>query len=437
MTGRRTGMITRAPAAAERCDDNMRTGKKWARGLCMALAFSCVLLWCAILILQRQMPERFSVVEGTSLSLDGAMAVSGHGTADQSDREVSAMEAGSSYTASLKLLGVFPVKEVTVSVVEPIEVIPCGTPFGIKMFTDGVLVVGMSDVDTATGAYNPAKAAGMKPGDVIVTIDGEAVNSTEMVAQLVEESQGKTLTFHIRRDNISFDVKFTPAKSVNENRWKAGMWVRDSSAGIGTLTFYDPDSGVFGGLGHAVCDVDTGEVLPLSAGQIVPARIYSVVKGLSGDPGELRGGFESGELGNLTVNGETGIYGSLEDTPASICGSMPVAMKQQVKTGKAQILTTLDGVEPQYYDIEIKQVRYNDSSPTRNMVIQVTDERLLSEAGGIVQGMSGSPILQDGKLVGAVTHVFVNDPTQGFAIFAENMLKTANSVADNQQKPAA
>ncbi|MCI8554732.1 MAG: SpoIVB peptidase [Clostridiales bacterium] len=415
----------------------MGRGKKWIKGSCLVLTLGCVLLWCALLILQHRMPARFSVVEGASLELDSSVTVLSTECLGRSEREAAAMEAGSSYTASLRLLGIFPVKEVTVSVVEPIQVIPCGTPFGIKMFTDGVLVVGMSDVDTATGAYNPAKAAGMKPGDVIVTINGETVNKTEQVAQLVEESGGKTLTFHIRRDNIAFDVKFTPAKSVNENRWKAGMWVRDSSAGIGTLTFYSPSSHVFGGLGHAVCDVDTGEILPLSAGEIVPARIYSVVKGQSGEPGELRGGFESGELGNLTVNGETGIYGTLETTPEAVCGSVPVAMKQQVKTGKAQILTTINGTEPQYYDIEIKQVRYNDSSPTRNMVVEVTDSRLLEEAGGIVQGMSGSPILQNGRLVGAVTHVFVNDPTQGFGIFAENMLKTAQSAADGQQKPAA
>ena len=173
----------------------------------------------------------------------------------------------------------------------------------------------------------------------------------------------------------------------------------------------------------------------MSSGEIVPARIYDVEKGESGSPGELRGGFEEGTLGNLTVNGETGIYGTLEMFPdASEC--LPVAMKQQVKTGAAQILTTLDGTAPQLYDIQIKQVRYNDSSPTRNMVIEVTDSELLEKAGGIVQGMSGSPILQDGRLVGAVTHVFVNDPTQGFAIFAENMLKTAQSVEEVQKTAA-
>ena len=289
---------------------------------------------------------------------------------------------------------------------------------------------------TASGPKNPARSAGIKIGDVLLSIDGTAVNTTEKVAELIETAGNKTMSFHIRRDNIAFDVNFRCEKSVNENRWKAGLWVRDSSAGIGTLTFYVPGSDVFAGLGHAVCDVDTGDVLPLSTGEVVPARIYSVVKGLSGDPGELRGGFERGSLGNLTVNGETGIYGRLSHLPV-LGDPVPVAMKQQVKTGRAQILTTIDGTEPELYDIEIDQVRFNDSSPTRNMVIIITDERLLAETGGIVQGMSGSPILQDGKLIGAVTHVFVNEPTKGFAIFAENMLKTANTVANQQQTPAA
>lgn len=409
--------------------------KKAIRIFSGLLTLACGLVMTAVVRLSGELPEQFSVVEGSGLFLNGAVEVTSQKAASGRTVETASLRAGSSYTASLKLFGLFPVKDVAVNVVDQPVVVPCGTPFGIKMFTDGVLVVGMSDVDTASGPYNPARSAGMKEGDVIVSINKETVTTTEQVAELVEESGGKTMTFHIRRDNIAFDVKFTPAKSVNENRWKAGLWVRDSSAGIGTLTFYEPESKTFGGLGHAVCDVDTGEVLPLSTGEIVPARIYGVEKGLSGDPGELRGGFELGTLGQLTINSETGIFGQLTNLPAAV-QTVPVAMKQQVKTGEAQVLTTIDGTRPQLYDICIDQVRYNDSSPTRNMVIIITDEELLEKTGGIVQGMSGSPILQDGKLVGAVTHVFVNDPTKGFAIFAENMLKTASSVSQTQQAAA-
>ena len=402
--------------------------------ICGGLTLACSLLMAAIVTLAGRMPEQFNVVEGSSLTLQGAVSVGAQRTAEGRSVSAATLAAGSSYTASLKLFGLFPVKDVAVKVVDATSVVPCGTPFGIKMFTDGVLVVGMSAVDTPTGSYTPAKSSGIKVGDVIVSINGETVSSTEQVAQRVEESGGKSLTFKIRRDNILFDVQFVPAKSVNENRWKAGLWVRDSSAGIGTLTFYSPSSQVFAGLGHPVCDVDTGETLPLSSGEIVPAKIYSVNRGVSGTPGELRGGFEKGTLGNLTVNGETGIYGTLSNLPTRN-DPVPVAMKQQVKSGSAQVLTTIDGTTPKLYDIRIDQVRYNDSSPTRNMVIVITDQELLDKTGGIVQGMSGSPILQDGKLIGAVTHVFVNDPTKGFAIFAENMLKTAETVA--QQNRAA
>ncbi len=407
--------------------------KKCIKKFCVIVAFICGLVLTAVTMLSRSTPEQFNVVEGHALRLPGAIQVTNQKNATGQSVTASALSAGSTYQATLKLFGLFPLKDVKVKVVDQPLVIPCGIPFGIKMYTDGVLVVSMSDVDTSTGPFNPARSAGIKTGDVIVSIDGKTVTTTEQVADIVEESGGKTMTFHIRRDNIAFDIRFTPALSVNENRWKAGLWVRDSSAGIGTLTFFDPESEIFGGLGHAVCDVDTGEILPIASGEIVPAKIYSVVKGAAGTPGELRGGFEAGSLGNLQINGETGIYGNLSTMPVD-GQAVPVAMKQQVHTGQAQVLTTINGTTPKLYDIQIDQVRYNDSSPTRNMVVVITDPELLEETGGIVQGMSGSPILQDGMLVGAVTHVFVNDPTKGFAIFAENMLKTMDSVAQSQEE---
>ncbi len=399
------------------------------------LAF-CSLIFSAVFLLGNAMPEQFSVVSGYDLKLNGAVRVNSQNARKMSSTPVVKLSPGSSYSASLQLFGLFPIKDVTVKVVDATTVIPCGIPFGIKMYTDGVLVVGMSDVDTPDGPKNPAKSAGMKVGDVLLKIDGKSVNTTEQVAGILEKAGSKTMSFRIRRDNITFDMRFSCVKSVNENCWKAGLWVRDSSAGIGTMSFFIPGKNVFAGLGHAICDVDTGDVLPLASGEIVSARIYSVVKGISGEPGELRGGFEGGSLGNLSINGETGVYGTLNKTPMA-SKPMPVAMKQQVKTGHAKMLTTIKGSTPQEYDIRIEQVRYNDSSPTRNMVIVITDQRLLEKTGGIIQGMSGSPIIQDGMLVGAVTHVFVNDPTKGFAIFAENMLKTANTVSLQQQTPAA
>jgi len=393
---------------------------------------ACVILFGGIIFLRENMPEQFSVVGGSELKLEGAVTAKTTGSfAADSAMQVTMIPPGNSYTASLRLFGVFPIKEITVKVVEATSVIPSGAPFGIKMYTDGVLVVGMSEVDSANGPKNPARSSGIKVGDVLISMNTQTVLTTEQVAGIVENSGGAPITVRVRRNNIEFDINLTPEKSVNENRYKAGLWVRDSSAGIGTLTFIMPDSNIFGGLGHAICDVDTGEIIPLSSGKVVPARIYSVVKGQVGQPGELRGGFEPGTLGNLTINSETGVYGVLDSSYTS-GEAVSIAMKQQVKTGYAQILCTIDGTTPQYYDIEIEQVRYNDSSPTRNMTVRITDPRLLDQTGGIIQGMSGSPILQDGMLAGAITHVLVNDPERGFAIFAENMLRTASS-----QKPAA
>jgi stage IV sporulation protein B len=328
---------------------------------------------------------------------------------------------------SRSLVRCFPIKSVSVSVVEMGSVVLGGIPFGIKLYADGVMVVSLSDVDSALGNIRPAQNAGIKVGDIIVSINGQNVYTNEEVADIVKRSNGKQLRFHIRRNKLAFDVSFSAVKSLKENTYKIGAWVRDSSAGIGTVTFYDPATKSLAGLGHAVCDVDTGEIIPISSGELVPARIYGVTKSESGTPGELRGGFELGSFGPLLTNCDKGVYGCCEHFNGE---RLPLMLKQDVKRGKAEIYTTVNGTKPQYYDIEILELRYRDLSGTRSIVIEITDPDLLSQTGGIVQGMSGSPIIQNGKLVGAVTHVFVNDPTRGYAIFAENMLETAGQVAD-------
>ena len=244
------------------------------------------------------------------------------------------------------------------------------------------------------------------------------------------------MVLRIKRGGVESEIRFCAVRSQSERCYKAGIWVRDSSAGIGTMTFYDPETQMIAGLGHAVCDVDTGDIVPIASGEIVPARIYSVTKGQSGIPGELRGGFETGSYGPLLVNGITGVYASCRTE--TITGErVEVALKQEIEEGEAKIYTTIRGKQPQWYRIRITQIRHRDENATRNMVIEITDEELLESTGGIVQGMSGSPIVQNGKLIGAVTHVLVNDPTKGYAIFAENMLETAQGVADGQLKEAS
>ncbi len=393
----------------------------------------CVALWCAICYYENVMPDRYTVTEGQSLTLTGGLEAKE--TTNEGAAAVSAV-SGNMYHSFIKLFGVFPVKEVTVNVVKEPVVVVAGVPFGIKMYTDGVLVVGFSDVDTAAGPCNPARIAGLKVGDVVLKVDGQAVSTNDRLRMLIEQTGGETVDLLVRRDNLTFSVKYRAVLSITENRYRSGFWVRDSSAGVGILTFFDPNTKTFGGLGHAVCDVDTGEKLPISTGEIVAAEVVDVEKGKAGTAGSLDGVVYDSTLGFLSVNAETGVYGRLSHFPKTAFETVPVAMKQQVKEGKAQILTTVEGTAPQYYDIEIVKIRYGDASPTKNMVVKITDPVLLQKAGGIVQGMSGSPIIQDGKLVGAVTHVLVNDPTKGYAIFAENMLETAKTVGQGMA-PAA
>lgn len=335
--------------------------------------------------------------------------------------------SGSSYRLSLCTQAGITVKDVQVQIVDKKMVIPCGTPFGIKMFTDGVMVVGMSDIDTGSGLVNPAKNAGLKIGDIVTEIDGVKVAGNSQIGDLISQSGGRSLTVCYRRGNQEYTGQLTAVKSCTDGVYKAGIWVRDSSAGIGTMTYYDLSRGAFAGLGHAVCDVDTSEVMPLSSGEIVSAVISGVKAGQAGLPGELRGSFVGQTVGEIELNTPQGVFGSMEHPPIA---NEPVEMatKYEIEEGPAQILTTISGQTPQKYDIYIDKIQLNDDSPNKNMVVRVTDSRLLSQTGGIVQGMSGSPILQNGKLIGAVTHVFVNDPTKGYAIFIENMDKTMNSV---------
>lgn len=337
--------------------------------------------------------------------------------------------ANNRYSVDVMLLNVIPIKSSNVEVVKETQVIPCGTPFGIKLFTEGVVVVGMSDVKTDDSTINPARESGLQMGDVILTINNKQVNTNEEIASAIENSGGETLSLRVKRMEKEYKFELQPIKSSSDNCYKAGLWVRDSSAGLGTLTFFDPKTNGFAGLGHGICDIDTAEIMPLLNGDIVLANINGIVKGQKGSPGELKGIFvNDNSIGVLEANNQTGVYGKMNETPVS-ADLMRVGLKQEIKKGPAKILTTVEGGTPEYYDIEIESINYDDHNPTKNMIIKITDPVLLDRTGGIVQGMSGSPIIQDDVLIGAVTHVFVNDPTKGYGIFAENMVKTIETLS--------
>lgn len=332
------------------------------------------------------------------------------------------------YATSVKLFNIFPVKSAKVKVSRRKYVVPGGNPFGIRLYTKGVMVIRIDEVTTSSGNVSPGKKAGLREGDMIISVDGVDVYRNRELSAIFSSSGGKTLKLVIERDSKRRELSFTPILCSEDNSYKGGLWIRDSTAGIGTLTWYDSTSGVFAGLGHAVCDADTGEIMPLSGGDAVEAEIKGCYKGSSGSAGELCGVFSSGTIGSLYINGETGVYGIMDsfDRNEKV---VPVALKQEVKTGAAQIICTVDDGGAQYYDVEIEKV-FNSDDTQRNMIIKVTDPELIEKTGGIVQGMSGSPIIQNGMLVGAVTHVFVDDPTEGYGIFAENMVETSQAVTE-------
>ena len=333
-----------------------------------------------------------------------------------------------SYQTTLSIGGVFPIKKVQAVITPRQTVTVCGTPFGVKMFSEGALIVGFTDINSSDGTpVNPSKAAGLRLGDRVICIGDTSTESNDEVKAALEAADGQPVRVVYVRDGQQQQTTLTPCWDAVANEWRAGMWVRDSSAGVGTLTFIEEEGGIFAGLGHSISDGDTGQSIALRSGEIVPCEIVGCTIGTAGSPGELKGKFiGSHAVGTIEINGENGVYG---ETRADFEGrSMEVAFAQEVVTGPAQILTTTLGQTPKLYDVEIEKV--SDAESVRNMVIHVTDSDLLQETGGIVQGMSGSPILQNGRLVGAVTHVLVNDPTRGYAIFAETMLAQADQLEE-------
>ena len=299
-------------------------------------------------------------------------------------------------------------------------VIPLGKAVGIKLFADGVLVVGLAENSDC-----PARQCGLREGDIITAMDGQRISSTEQVQALLQTNGGEPLALTVHRGQRTLSMTACPVQNSG-GTWQLGAWIRDSMAGIGTLTYYDPSTGQYGALGHGITDVDTAQLMPLSSGSIMETAVKAVKKGVKGDPGELKGDFSvQRDVGTVTVNSDGGIFGTVADAGFLTGGTpVPVASPSQVKTGRATILATVHGDDTAEYTVDIVRV-YGDSASTRNMLLHITDQRLLDATGGIVQGMSGSPILQNGRIVGAVTHVLLNDPTRGYGIFLENMLSMA------------
>ncbi len=327
-----------------------------------------------------------------------------------------------------------PLKEVTIKVLPEVKVIPGGQSVGVKMDVKGVLVVGLEEILTTTGQrVNPGLKSGLEIGDSILAINNQSVDSPEEVRDVVNDQKGQIRLKVSRRGEILY-FRILPVKAKDDGLYKIGVWVRDKTAGLGTLTYYDPSSKSFGALGHAITDPDTGHVLPVETGQLLSASVESVKQGTAGIPGEIRGIFYEADkpLGDLSINTNYGIFGSFYKSASNPYYPQPISIgyQNQVEEGPAWLLTTVDGNTMEKYHINIDKVSRQTKPGTKSMVISVTDPRLLKKTGGIVQGMSGSPIIQNDRLIGAVTHVFVNDPLKGYGIFIEWMIQQTEQMSN-------
>ena len=415
----------------------MKTARIIVKSLFFAFLVLVTAVFCTAAYLENSVSKELKIKQGESLSLDLKVPVTAVYDGNVIKAESTFNTVGKEYEVDLKMFGVIPFSTVNVEVVDEMQVALLGKPFGMKIYTEGVLVVDMTDFDTPEGLVNPAKQAGIKIGDYIISVNGEKVYSNEDLCEKVLESGGQKMKFVIMRNKTKIHLSVKPVISSETEGYKIGIWVRDSSAGIGTLTFYSPAANIVCGLGHGICDEDTDALLKISSGEIVDASIVSVKKGCAGCPGQLNGKLKDDKIGDILLNSNEGVYSS-NSVDIDCHNLIKVALKQEVTNGEAEIFCTVDGEKPELYTCEIKIRPSSLLSKTQNLLVTVTDKRLLDKTGGIVQGLSGSPVIQNGKLIGAITHVLVDDPTTGYAIFAENMLETAQSVAnENKLKDAS
>ena len=328
----------------------------------------------------------------------------------------------------LNLFNIIPVKDVTVNVIPKTTVIPLGKTIGMKLYTEGVLVVGMSEIE----GKKPYENSGIEAGDRIIEVNNTKISTSDELTECVNTSNGKNIEIKYINNEEQIEVaEIEPAKTSN-NEYKIGLWVRDAAAGVGTVTFYEPSTGSFASLGHGINDVDTYELIDIANGELVTAKILDIVKGQNGLPGEIRGNIDNSiTIGNISKNTEFGVYGTITNTNAlniDTSNQMEVADRSQISTGKAYILCELDNGKTEKYEIEIQKVFKENNQDNKSMLIKITDARLIEKTGGIIQGMSVAPIIQNDKLLGAVTHVLVNDAKLGYGVFADLMIKQLKEV---------
>lgn len=381
-------------------------------------------------------PRNIVIMEGENLNLKMATGLSL--TSQDQDTVLTASNINKQKISEagveklrLNLFGNIKIKDVNVDVVPKTKVIPIGTAIGMKLYTKGVLVVGMSQIkDENDEKKRPYENSGIEQGDTIIAINNNEVSNTNELIEEVNNSNGNAITVKYEKNNETLEISITPVKSGNE--YKLGLWVRDAAAGVGTLTFYEPNTNSFMALGHGISDIDTEKIVDIASGELITASILTIKKGVKGTPGEIRGTIENGNnIGKIGKNTNLGVYGTVTNKNyLDISGmeEMEVATRSEIQEGKAQIICQLDNNGRKTYEIEIEKIYLANNTDNKSMLIKVTDKELLEKTGGIIQGMSGAPVIQNGKFVGAVTNVLVNDPTQGYAIFGDMMIKQMRSV---------
>lgn len=380
------------------------------------------------------LPNNIILMQGEALNLNTILGINvkssslSNAVTASSNLNNSITQNTGKVNLELDLFNLFPVKDVTVNVIPKTKVVPLGKAIGMRLYTEGVLVVGMSEIE----GKKPYENSGIETGDKIVEVNNVEIKSTDELIQCVNSANGSSVEIKYINDKNEEEVaNITPAKTA-ENEYKLGLWVRDAAAGVGTVTFYEPSSGEFGALGHGINDVDTYELIDIANGEIVTTNIIDIVKGEKGSPGEIRGIIEGERtIGNVSKNTSFGVYGNMLNTTSLNINKeseLEVANRSEIKLGKAEIMCELENGKVEKYEIEIQKIFLDNNSDNKSMLIKVTDEELIEKTGGIIQGMSGAPVIQSGKFIGAVTHVLVNDPQMGYAIFGDLMIKQMREV---------
>ena len=396
--------------------------------------FLCI-IYIYVLVIEA-IPEKITIFEGEDISLKTFFGITLHAEEDvltvSANTGQKTIHTVGNEKVSVSLFDKLFIKSVDVSVLPKTTVIPVGNIAGVKLYTNGVLVVGMSEIEGEDNkTYKPYENTGIEEGDTIVKINDNLVNSTDELIEKVNMSKGEKVEIEYIHEEETKECSITPVKT-NEEEYKLGLWVRDSAAGVGTVTFYEPATQSFGALGHGITDIDTGDLLNIASGEFVTAEILNIKKGEDGNPGKIQGTVEEQEtIGEITKNTEFGIYGKIQDLSSlniDTSKEMEVAMRDEIELGKATILCSLDNQTVKEYEIEITKIYKDNHYNNKSMEIKVTDEELIEKTGGIIQGMSGAPIIQNGKFIGAVTHVLVNSSTEGYAIFGDLMLKQSKQV---------